>query len=120
MDQQQLLRMFPDMEYDEMATIINLTKDISEQQQHTFLSIYQGKRKDRTLVLVLALLGFVGFAGIHRIIVGDIGLGILYFFTAGLCFIGTIVDLINIKKIATEYNLKMAYESANMATAVFR
>lgn len=120
MDQQQLLRIFPDMEYDELATLLKLTQDMSEQQQQTFLSIYQGKRKDKTLMLVLALLGFVGIAGVHRFVKGDIGLGILYIFTAGLCFIGTIVDLININKLTFDYNLKMAYEAANMATAVFR
>lgn len=119
MNQQQLLRMFPDMEYDEMANIINLTQGMTEQQQQTFLTIYQGKRRDKTLMLVLALLGFIGFAGIHRLITGDIGLGILYFFTAGLCFVGTIVDLINIKRLTSDYNQKMAYESANMATAIF-
>ena len=56
MDQQQLLRMFPDMEYDEMATIMQLTQNMTEQQQQTFLAIFQGKRRDRTLMLVLALL----------------------------------------------------------------
>ena len=120
MDQQQLLRMFPDMEYDEMATIMQLSQNMTEQQQQTFLAIFQGKRRDRTLMLVLALVGFVGFAGIHRIITGDIGLGILYFFTAGLCFVGTTVDLINIKSITLTYNQKMAYEAANMAVATFR
>ncbi|MCH5596995.1 TM2 domain-containing protein [Niabella ginsengisoli] len=120
MDQQQLLRMFPDMEYDEMATLIKLGQSMSEQQQQTFLSVYSGKRKDKTLMLVLALIGFVFIAGIHRFVKGDIGLGILYVFTFGLCFIGTIVDLINIKKLTWDYNMKMAYESANMATAVFR
>lgn len=120
MDQQQLLRMFPDMEYEELATILNLNKNMTEQQQQTFLMIYNGKRKDRTLMLVLALIGFVGVAGIHRFVKGDIALGVLYFFTAGLCFIGTIVDLININKLTLDYNLKMAYESANMAVVSFK
>ncbi|MFT4094832.1 MAG: TM2 domain-containing protein [Niabella sp.] len=120
MGQQQLLRMFPDIEYDEMATILKLTQGMTESQQQTFLSVYQGKRKDRTLMLVLTLIGFFGVAGIQRFIVGDIGMGILYFFTGGLCLIGTIIDLINIKRITSEFNQKMAYESANLATAVFR
>jgi len=119
MNQQQLLRMFPDMDYDEMAHIIQLTQSMNEQQQQTFLTIYQGKRRDKNLMLVLALLGFLGFAGVHRLITGDIAMGILYFFTAGLCFIGTIVDLINIKQLTSSYNQKMAYEAANMATAFF-
>jgi TM2 domain-containing membrane protein YozV len=60
--------------------------------------------------------GLIGVAGIHRILVGDIGLGILYFFTAGLCFIGTIVDMINYRRLANDYNLKEArYVQAIMA-----
>jgi hypothetical protein len=34
----------------------------------------------------------------------------LYFFTAGLCLIGTIVDLVNHQKLAFEYNQKVANE----------
>jgi TM2 domain-containing membrane protein YozV len=62
------------------------------------------------LILVTACLGFIGFAGIHRFITGQIGMGILYFFTAGLCLIGTIIDLINHQKLAFEYNRKQANE----------
>lgn len=120
MNQQQLLRIFPDIEYDEVAILLNLTKDMSNEQQQTFLSVYQNKRKDRTLLLVLALLGFVGIAGVHRLVTGDVGLGVLYLLTGGLCLIGTIVDLINIRKITNDYNVKMAYESANLTIAVFK
>lgn len=120
MDQQQLLRMFPDMEYDEIVTVLNLTNTMTEQQQQSFLSIYQGKRRDTTLMLVLTLIGFVGVAGIQRFIIGDIGLGILYFFTGGLCLIGTIIDLINYKKLTSTYNQKMAMEAAALATTVFK
>jgi TM2 domain-containing membrane protein YozV len=44
----------------------------------------------------------------------QIGLGIIYLLTLGLCFIGTIVDLINYQKIAFEYNTKIAREIATM------
>jgi TM2 domain-containing membrane protein YozV len=37
---------------------------------------------------------FFGALGIHRFIVGKIGTGILYIFTAGLFGIGIIVDFI--------------------------
>ncbi|HOZ95361.1 MAG TPA: TM2 domain-containing protein [Niabella sp.] len=120
MDQQQLLRMFPDMEYDEIVTVMNLTNTMTEQQQQSFLAIYQGKRRDTTLMLVLTLIGFVGVAGIQRFIIGDIGLGILYFFTGGLCLIGTIIDLINYKKLTSTYNQKMAIEAASLTTTIFR
>jgi hypothetical protein len=46
--------------------------------------------------------------------INHIGLGILYFFTAGLCFIGTIVDLVNHRKLAFEYNSVVAQQVALM------
>jgi hypothetical protein len=42
-------------------------------------------------------------------------MGILYLFTAGFCFIGTIIDLVNYKTLANDYNRKMAYESFQVA-----
>ena len=66
------------------------------------------------MILITTLLGFVGFAGVHRFIIGQIGMGILYFFTAGLCLIGTIVDLVNHQKLAFEHNQKIANEVLSM------
>jgi hypothetical protein len=42
-------------------------------------------------------------------------MGLLYLFTVGLCFIGSIVDLVNHKDLAMEYNRKIAFESHQMA-----
>lgn len=53
-------------------------------------------RKSRTVALILCILGFFGFAGLHRMYVGKVGSGVLHFFTVGLCGIGTIIDLIAI------------------------
>ncbi len=114
MDQHNILMMFPDMDSEELYNIQALMQGMTENQQQQFLSIYKGKRKDRTLMLILALIGFFGAAGIHRIIAGDIGMGILYFFTVGLCFIGTIVDLINIGSFTLKHNLSQATEAANL------
>ena len=44
--------------------------------------------------------------------IGQIGMGLLYLFTGGLCLIGTIIDLINYQDLAFEYNRKMILESA--------
>ncbi|WP_461486868.1 TM2 domain-containing protein, partial [Pedobacter sp.] len=64
--------------------------------------------------LLFTLLGFLGFAGIQRFVVGQIGMGILYILTCGLCFIGTIIDLINHKQITFEHNQRMVFESMQM------
>lgn len=53
-------------------------------------------RKSKTTALILCLLGFVGLGGIHRIYVGKVGTGVLWFLTSGLCVVGTIIDLLSI------------------------
>lgn len=114
MDQQRILMMFPDMDSEELYNLQALMQGMTENEQQQFLAVYKGKRRERMLMLILAIVGFFGPAGIHRLISGDIGLGILYFLTVGLCFIGTIVDIINIREITLKYNLSQATESANM------
>jgi TM2 domain-containing membrane protein YozV len=56
----------------------------------------------------------LGFAGIQRFLVGQIGMGLLYFFTGGLCLIGTILDIVNHKQLADEYNAQMANETLQL------
>jgi TM2 domain-containing membrane protein YozV len=90
------------------------TNGLNEQQLRTFLMIYSGKRKSPSDILLFTLLAFVGIAGVQRFVMGQIGMGILYFLTGGLCLIGTVVDLINHKDLAFEHNQKMAFESLQM------
>jgi hypothetical protein len=45
---------------------------------------------------------------------GQMGMGLLYLFTGGLCFIGTIMDTVNHKRLTFEYNQQMARESMAM------
>lgn len=40
------------------------------------------------------IVAFLGPFGVHRFMDGSIGMGILYLFTAGLCGIGWLIDLI--------------------------
>jgi len=102
--------LLPEVEGEEAIFLDSLLKDMNEEQAQNFILIYRGRRKDPQTILLTALLGFLGFAGIHRFFVNHIGMGILYFFTAGLCFIGTIVDLVNHKNLAFEYNQQVARE----------
>ncbi|RVU01422.1 TM2 domain-containing protein [Mucilaginibacter limnophilus] len=100
---------------EEVAFLQQATAELDENQKNRFFAIYSTKRKNPQDILLVSLLGFVGFAGIHRFMLNQIGMGLLYFFTAGLCFIGTIVDLVNHKNLANEYNKQMAYESFHIA-----
>lgn len=114
MDQQTILNLFPDIEAEEYHMLQGIMQKMDDNQQRNFLMIYKGRRKEKTLMLLLTIMGFFGVAGIQRFFLGDIALGIVYFFTAGLCFIGTIVDLININDLTFRYNQKQAYEAAGM------
>lgn len=105
-----VIDVLPEITGEEMLYVQALVKDLDDEHARSFASVYRSRRKDPQMILITALLGFVGFAGIHRFILGQIGMGILYFFTGGLCLIGTIVDLVNHQKLAFEENRKIANE----------
>ncbi len=96
---------------EEMMFIKQIMQNLDDDAKNKFMMIYSGKRRDPQHILFFGLLGFFGVAGIQRFATNQIGMGILYFLTAGLCVIGTIIDLVNYKNLANEYNHKMALES---------
>lgn len=114
-----VLRHLPELEGMELGYIQGILKNMDDEQANLFAQVYRARRKDSQMILILTLLGFFGFAGLHRFILGQIGLGILYLFTLGLCFIGTIVDLVNYKSLAYEYNMKVAHETLSLMSNGF-
>ncbi len=106
---------FPGITPEELHLLQQATADLNENQLRSFQMIYVSKRKNPSDVLLFCLLGFVCLAGIQRFALGQVGMGILYFLTGGLCVIGTIVDLVNYKTLANDYNRNMVYESYQMA-----
>src|SRR5688500_20353251 len=109
-----VIDVLPELTGEEMLYVQALLKDMDDEKARTFASIYRTRRKDPQMILITALLGFIGFAGIHRFVMGQIGMGILYFFTAGLCIIGTIMDLVNHQKLTFEHNQKIANDVLSM------
>lgn len=105
-----VIDVLPEVTGEEMVYLQNILKEVDDEKARTFANVYRARRREPMLVLVTCLIGLIALAGIHRFILGHIGMGILYFFTAGLCFIGTIVDAVNYQKLAFEYNQKVANE----------
>jgi TM2 domain-containing membrane protein YozV len=103
--------MLPNLEFKERLYLQSFSKDMNEEEQKEFFVIYASMRKDPQDVLIFTLLGFIGIAGIQRIILNRILLGILYFVTCGFCGIGTIIDLINYKELTYQFNTKIANQS---------
>lgn len=103
--------MLPGISPEEMGFIQQATNGLDENQLRNFYAIYSGRRKSPQDIMLFTLIGFIGVAGIQRFLIGQVAMGILYILTGGFCLIGTIVDLVNHKSLALEYNKKMAYES---------
>ncbi len=109
-----IFQLLPTLEGEEMQYVQSLINDMTDTQAQQFAMAYSARRKDPSTILILALVGFLGIAGIHRFMLNQIGMGILYFFTGGLCAIGTIVDLINNRKLCFEYNSVVAQQVSLM------
>lgn len=105
-----IMQVMPYLNGDEMVYVQGLIKDFDDNQGQQFANMYSYRRKDPQTILLTCLLGFLGVAGVHRILLNHIGMGILFFFTGGICLIGTIIDLINYQRLAFEYNQKQAQQ----------
>jgi len=114
---QNLMNLIPALEGEELVFLQSITRDLSQENLQNFIALYNGKRRKTDQVLLGCVLGFLGVAGIQRFMVGQNGMGVLYFFTGGFCLIGTVIDIINHKKMTFEYNQQMARESMAMVHA---
>ena len=112
-----LINMIPAIEGEELVYLQSLTKELTDDQLINFIAVYNGKRKKTDQILLGCVLGFVLMAGVQRFMVKQTGMALLYFFTGGLCLIGTIMDTINHKRITFEFNRDMARESMAMLYA---
>jgi TM2 domain-containing membrane protein YozV len=108
----------PELQGRELMFVQGLTKDYSEAQMMNFANIYRSRRRDPQIILLTTLLGFVCVAGVQRFLINQIGMGLLYLFTGGLCVIGTIIDLINYQDLAMEYNMQQANEAAMLVKGI--
>lgn len=110
-----MIEYLPELEGDEAAYVSKVMQSMDDETADRFSHVYRARRKDPQIILLTAVIGFFGVAGIHRLILGQVGMGLLYLFTMGLCAIGTIVDIINYKNLAFEYNREVAREVASLA-----
>lgn len=110
----EIIQIMPELEGEEALFVAGLIKDMSDDQARTFAVAYRSQRRDPTIVLLLSLLGFVVLAGVQRFYLGQIGMGLIFLFTAGFCFIGTIIDIVNHKSLAFKYNQLKAQNTAMM------
>jgi len=108
-----LFYFLPDVSHEEMYYLEKVTENYDQEKVRRFAISYRAQRRDPMVILLCTLIGFVWIAGIQRFMTNQIGMGILYLLTGGLCFIGTLVDLVNYQKLTLEYNRQVAVEVAS-------
>lgn len=80
-----------------------IQEKLAKASEEQFLMASSIDYKDPTMMLIISVIA--GSLGIDRFMLGDTGMGLLKFFTVGLCGVLTIVDWFGIQKKTKEYNL---------------
>lgn len=106
--------LLPSLEAQELLFIQSIFDQMNDAQAQQFAMTYQQRRKDPNVILALCIIGLLGIPGLQRFFLNQIGMGIVHLVTCGFCWIGTIVDLVNHKKLTLEFNAKVASEIVAM------
>ena len=86
------------------AELGQMTKGLSDMQKMIFQSQYGSEKKDRGTGFILAVIGW------DRFWLGDIGLGVLKYITAGGCGLWWLVDIFTAGSRCDAYNRQKAQE----------
>lgn len=106
-----VIDLMPELEGEELQYIQQIIEPLSDDEAKQFVSIYRIRRKNPQDILIFSIIGLLIVPGLQRFILNQIGMGILYLFTAGLCLVGSILDLVNHKRLTFEYNQRVADEA---------
>ena len=89
--------------YFEPTAIPIIRQKLESASDDTFLTLQATELKDPTSVLLVSI--FLGYLGIDRFLIGDVGIGILKLLTCGVCGILTIIDWFTISKKTKQLNM---------------
>ena len=94
--------LFNNQKYFPVEKIPYLKEKLLNADESKWMYILSIDYKDPTALLILSL--FLGYLGVDRFMLKDIGMGILKLLTFGLCGILLIIDWVIIQKMAKELN----------------
>lgn len=106
-------RLIPQSEWTEQAYLEGVTEHLTDHQLRNFTQQYLSQRANTNTTLILAAVGIICVAGLHRFYVKQNWMAVLYLLTGGIFFIGTIRDIILHKKLTVRRNKIIATEVLN-------
>lgn len=114
-----VLQYLPELDGDEQVEVARVLNEMNDRQAEHFARIYRSRRRDPTHILLLSAVGFAAVAGLQRIYLDELALGLVYLFTGGLCLVGTIYDIVNYEELTLRYNRNVAVEAAQTVRTVY-
>lgn len=99
-----ILARFPKITADEHTFLVPYIQRLPDDRAKEFVRVYNEARLDPQTFTILAALGFVFTSGMQRFYIGQWAVGLLYVFTCGVFFLGTIYDLVNGKATVLDVN----------------
>jgi len=114
-----VLKHLPELEGDEQVEVARLLNKMNDEQAEHFARIYRSRRRDPIHILILAAVGLVGVAGLQRLYLEQVGLGLVYLLTGGICLIGTIYDLVKFRDLTQQYNRDVGLSVAETVHQVY-
>jgi len=105
MDQQKVdMYIMTNQKYFPPEKIMYLKEKLQSMPEDKFMLLNSVELKDPTTILIVSI--FLGYLGIDRFMIGDIGMGVLKLLTFGLCGILTIIDWVTIMKKTRDINFQ--------------
>ncbi len=84
---------------------------ISDANRPIFLSEWNRRKKDKGTAIGLSLLWILGLAGIGRMYLGQVGMGVAQLFLSPLtCFVWSLIDLFLIGNAVEAHNMQVLAE----------
>ena len=94
-----------------MTELMAIFKSVPDDKKSEFVSRFSTQAKNPTAIFGFAV--FLGFYGVDRFLLGNIGLGVLKLFTAGGLGVWYIVELFTAAGRARQKNIELARQIAS-------
>ena len=112
-----LVKYMPEVEADELLNLNPIVNDMNDEQIKLFAEAFRIKRKTTSNLWLFYIISFLGLGGAHRLYLGQVGMGIIYFLTYNFCLVGLVIDILASRSMVNTYNLSEANKVGRLIKA---